>query len=130
MKKIFLITILASIIFLLDNCEWDLSEDPIEIRAGEIWNITATTAGCMVNIINSDSAYISYFGVCYGTVKNPDINGARTASNSIDKVFTGSFPCYLTGLNPHTKYYVRSYVVGGTRGGLWYGNTVSFTTLK
>jgi hypothetical protein len=69
-------------------------------------------------------------GICYGTDKDPAINGHRIIS---DITGTGEFICNLTNLTPGTLYYVRTYVLWGVD---WYflevyteyGNEVTFNT--
>jgi hypothetical protein len=100
----------------------------ITLDATEITDSTATVEGKVTSI--GDVQGDLEVGICYGTDKDPAINGHRIIS---DITGTGEFICNLTNLTPGTLYYVRTYVLWGVD---WYflevyteyGNEVTFNT--
>ena len=88
-----------------------------------ITSITQTTAISGGNITADNGGSVTARGVCWGTVTNP-----TTANNkTTDGTGTGSFVSNLTGLQPGTIYYAKSYATNSA--GTSYGNEISFTTL-
>ncbi|MDO9339355.1 MAG: hypothetical protein Q7T72_02360, partial [Bacteroidales bacterium] len=89
-----------------------------------ITSITQTTAVSGGNITADNGATISARGVCWSTLTNPTI---ALSTKTTNETGTGSFFSNLTGLQPGTIYYVRSYATNSV--GTSYGNEISFTTL-
>ncbi|MDP3003129.1 MAG: fibrobacter succinogenes major paralogous domain-containing protein [Bacteroidales bacterium] len=89
-----------------------------------ISSITQTTAVSGGNITTDNGSSVTAKGVCWGTSANPTI---ALSTKTTDGTGTGSFSSNLTGLQPGTIYYVRSYATNSV--GTSYGNEVSFTTL-
>lgn len=89
----------------------------------DITSVTSTTAVSGGNITSENGGSITSRGVCWGITSNP------TTSNdfTVDGSGTGSFVSNITGLQPGTKYYLRSYAVNSA--GTAYGNELSFTSL-
>jgi hypothetical protein len=89
-----------------------------------VTSISYTTATANGNITNLGYPNPTQHGHCWSTTTNPTVanskNGKGTASS------TGAYTSALTGLNPNTTYYVRSYATNFT--GTVYGTQVSFTT--
>ena len=85
-----------------------------------IGSITSETAVSGGNISDDGGGSISVRGLCWGTTTNPTISNNKTT----DGVGTGNFVSYLTGLQPGTTYYVRSYATNNA--GTSYGNELSF----
>jgi len=85
-------------------------------------SITTTSAQCGGVITSDGNAAITSSGICWSTFTNPTISDNRTS----DGTLTGSFLSTISGLTPHTIYYVRSYATNSA--GTGYGNEVSFTT--
>jgi len=99
----------------------------ITVAATEITDSTAIVGGNVPSLGDASGVEI---GICYGTEKDPTINGPCIIS---DITGTGEFICNLTNLTPGTLYYARAYVLwdfdpdfGG--GYTEYGNEVTFTT--
>jgi hypothetical protein len=94
----------------------------------EITDSTATVGGKVTSIGDAQGDF--EVGICYGTDKDPTINGPHIIS---DITGTGEFICKLTNLTPGTLYYVRTYVLWVVDWYFWegyteYGNEVTFTT--
>jgi hypothetical protein len=89
--------------------------------AGNIGQNTASSGGA---VISDGGAAVTLRGVCWSTNQNPT---ADLATKTIDGSGSGVFSSSLTGLNPATTYFVRSYATNSV--GTAYGNEISFTTL-
>lgn len=62
-------------------------------------------------------------GVCWAENSQPTISDASAVATTTNNEFF----VFITGLMPKTKYHVRAYVKN-SRGDIYYGNSVSFTT--
>ena len=85
--------------------------------------ITTTTAQTGGEVVANGGAPVTARGVCWNTSPGPTILNSLTINGSGNGVFVSQ----LSGLNPGTIYYVRSYATNS--GGTGYGNELSFTTL-
>jgi hypothetical protein len=74
-------------------------------------------------VIDSGYAEVTARGVCWSTSESPTIDGDKTE----DGAGLGSFDSAVSGLNPGTTYYLRSYAINST--GVAYGVQRSFTTV-
>ena len=92
------------------------------ITTTAISSITASTANSGGNISDDGGTPISARGICWATTATPTIANDKTT----DGTGTGIFTSNITGLNPETTYYVRSYATNSI--GTAYGNQLSFTT--
>lgn len=86
------------------------------------FDIAIYSAACGGNVTSDGGATVFERGVCYSTSQNPTTSDMVAQSGS----GTGSFTCYMTGINQNTTYYVRAYATNSE--GTAYGNQVSFTT--
>ena len=86
--------------------------------ATAITDVSAQTGGTITGM----GGAIVEFGIVYGTAPNPLITGSKIVSTGNPAMFSTS----LTGLNPGTTYYMRTYVTSLMATN--YGNEVSFTT--
>lgn len=86
------------------------------------FDIYTYSAACGGNVTSDGGASVIQRGICYSTSQNPTINSWIATSGE----GTGSFTCYMTGLNQNTTYYVRAFATNSE--GTSYGNQVSFTT--
>jgi len=93
------------------------------LKTDSVISITQTTAISGGNIIIEGGSPVSARGVCWGTNPNPTIGGQNETG---DGVGAGTFISNLSGLNPGTLYYVRSYATNTL--GTGYGNQRTFTT--
>ena len=89
-----------------------------------ITSITTTTAVSGGNITADNGGAVTERGICWGTTTNPTTSSTKTSDGS----GIGSFVSNLTGLQPGTNYYVRSYATNTV--GTAYGNEVVFKTLQ
>ena len=87
-------------------------------------NITQTTATGGGNVTSDGGASVTERGVCWSTNHNPTLNDSHANSGT----GTGSFTVSMTGLSPHTTYYVRAYATNSA--GTSYGTEVSFITAQ
>jgi hypothetical protein len=93
------------------------------ITTNTVTNIRTTTATCGGDITSDGGAAVTSRGVCWSTSEYPTINNPHTKDGS----GTGKFTSYITGLKPHTYYYVRAYAININ--GIAYGNLQVFMTL-
>lgn len=93
------------------------------ITTYDAYNVTASSVSTGGNVTADGGAVVKARGVCWSTTDNPTIADSKTTNGE----GTGTFTTEITGLNPATKYYARSYATN--RAGTGYGNTVTFTTL-
>lgn len=89
----------------------------------DAYNVTASSVSTGGNVTADGGAVVKARGVCWSTNDNPTIADSKTTNGE----GSGTYTTELTGLNPATKYYARSYATN--RAGTGYGNTVTFTTL-
>ena len=97
----------------------------LEVVTIGVTNIKATTVAFNGSVINSDAANkITERGFCWGTEKNPAIEGNYISNGN----GAGNFTSNILNLIPNTKYYVRAYAK--TNFGIVYGEEKSFTTYE
>lgn len=94
------------------------------LTTGEINNITQSSATSGGNITSDGGATVIERGVCWSIGQTPTINENKTN----DGTGTGSFTSNITGLEPNTNYYVRSFATNSN--GTSYGSAISFKTLE
>ena len=87
-------------------------------------SISYTTATANGNITNLGYPNPTQYGHCWSITTNPTVANSKTEKGTASS--TGAYTSALTGLNPNTTYYVRSYATNFT--GTVYGTQVSFTT--
>ena len=109
--------IAASILFI--SCK---KEKIPTLTTSPITNIKRNSAISGGNIEFDGGAIVTVRGVCWSTTANPSSSDSKTTDGS----GTGSFVSNLTGLQPNTTYYVRSYATNSA--GTSYGNELPFTT--
>ena len=85
-------------------------------------DITATTAVCGGEVMESSGITITELGVCWSTSCNPTVGGFHLSTPNWNEPYV----CTLTGLEPDTKYYVRAYAMSGME--CYYGAEMEFTT--
>lgn len=84
-----------------------------------------STSAVIGGFVSSDGgASIERRGLCWSTSQNPTESDAHSTNGR----GTGGFSAIITGLNPNTTYYVRSYATNSK--GTGYGKVISFTTKK
>ncbi len=79
-------------------------------------SVGTNTAQLTAEIISDGGVALTNTGFCWSTTASPTIAGAH----STDQLVANTFSTTITGLNPDTKYFIRSYATNsiGTR----YGN--------
>jgi uncharacterized protein YcnI len=92
------------------------------VTTNAVTNIRRTTATCGGNVMSGGGSPVIHRGVCWNTSGNPTLSNSHTSDGS----GTGTFTSYMTGLTPHTHYYVRAYATNSS--GTTYGNQQSFWT--
>ena len=92
------------------------------ITTYDAYNVTASSVSTGGNVTADGGAAVIARGICWSTNENPTIADSKT----INGEGAGTFTTEITGLNPGTKYYVRSYATN--RAGTSYGQQVTFTT--
>ncbi len=127
MKKFsLLLSILAAVAFIFISCEKDEENQTSlptlsTLDVTEIMQTTATSGG---NITNDGGAFITDRGVVWATSAKPDLE--HYDGITYDGKGTGMYSSTLTGLQPETIYYVRSYAANSA--GTAYGQQEQFTT--
>ena len=101
------------------------------VETGEVSSVTTTTASCSGTVGDGSGLQVTERGVCWSQMPNPtvvdpqpSVVGGHTPNGS----GTGSFTASITGLQPGTTYYVRTYAT--TELGTVYGNTQVFNTVN
>jgi uncharacterized protein (TIGR02145 family) len=94
------------------------------IITAAISSITPSTAISGGMISGEGGIFVTTRGVCWNTTGTPTINDPKTT----DGTGSGSFVSSITGLEPFTTYYVRSYSVNNK--GTSYGSVLNFKTLQ
>lgn len=95
------------------------------VETGTVSNVQATQVQIAGNIISlGNTEGLSQYGHVWNTKQSPTVSNNKTQLGSTES--TGTFNSTLTGLNPNTTYYVKSYAVNSV--GTSYGNEISFTT--
>lgn len=107
------------LLIILTACKKDLVP---EVITAEISSVTQTSAICGGEVTSQGSSVVISKGLCWSTSDNPSINDSITKDGS----GLGNFTTSITGLNPGTEYFVRSYAINSS--GTGYGETISFTT--
>ena len=123
MKKAFrfpLLTFFAAVMVAFHGCKKE-PEIP-DVATVAVSGITANTAVIEGIVTSSGGAEVIARGVCWNTAHNPTMADNKT----FDGNGSGAFSSNLTGLDPNTQYYVRTYAMNSV--GRAYGNEISFTS--
>jgi len=94
------------------------------VSTNTIIGITTTTATSGGHITATGGSTISANGVCWSLTSPPTVDSSHTSDATTGGV--GFYNSNLTGLNPHTTYFVAAYATNAT--GTAYGSVASFTT--
>ncbi|MBQ6306573.1 MAG: hypothetical protein IJK78_08415 [Bacteroidales bacterium] len=93
-----------------------------EVTTAPVTDIAQTSAKCGGEVTSDGGTIVTERGVCWSTSHNPTVNNHKMQAGE----GMGSFTCNITGLNAHTKYYVRAYAINSK--GPNYGEEVDFVT--
>lgn len=96
------------------------------VETDSVFNVTPNSADVGGKIVDLSGLEIIQHGHCWAETPSPTVAQSKTELGST--AVTGLFTSNLTGLNPKTNYFVRSYVT--TSEETEYGNEISFTTLS
>jgi len=108
------------------NMEFDVTQKPT-LSTTSITDITSTTAISGGNITDDGGAPVTDRGVFYSIYPITSFSyGAGSTRHTLDGPGSGSFTSKLTGLQPSTTYYVRSYAYNSIDVAL--GDMITFTT--
>lgn len=99
-----------------------LDFDLPEVTTANVTDITQTSAKGGGEVTSDGGTTVTERGICWSTNHTPTISGSHVASGT----GMGSFTSDITGLNAHTKYYVRAYATNSK--GTNYGEELSFNT--
>ena len=92
------------------------------VTTSEVTNITAISAICGGNVIDSGGLEVIERGICWSSTQTPTITDNHTTDGTGMGIFTSS----ITELSTSTTYYVRAYAT--TNKGTSYGAQNAFTT--
>ena len=95
------------------------------VLTGEVEDIGRYQATVQASIIDIGPG-ISDHGHCYGTSKEPDIEGDRTSLGTADRIY--QYSSLIGNLDPGETYFVRAYLISGNK--VYYGEEVSFITAE
>jgi len=109
--------------FFLQSCR-KVNEEVPTLITSEVVVLTWETAQSGGRIIDEGSSNVLTEGVCWSTEINPTLADNRTWEFYLTDT---SFYCYIYGLKPATKYYVRAFARNNS--GIGYGNEISFSSL-
>lgn len=106
-----------------NTSNWVQGKVPIpKIAAGTISNINSTDA-TITSTVSSSYTNINERGVCWSINPDPTVAGDKLADAAIT---SGTFTSNITGLTTATIYYVRTYVIVGSK--VFYSNNYKLTT--
>ena len=107
MKRTFTLLIIGVALFVACKQRPVINSDvvlPI-VTTGDVVSISSTVAICVGTVTDDGDGNILARGICWGTSKNPTIDGWHTS----DGTGTGSFTSYMINLNTSNVYYIRAY---------------------
>lgn len=116
--KFFVLTAIIAASFL--GCQKEITL--AQLQSSQAASVTSNGASGTVTIVSNGGAEITDRGICWANTSGPTLNNnvVRYGSGS------GSFNWTLSGLNPGTQYFVRTFATN--KAGTNYGNEISFST--
>ena len=94
------------------------------VATSNVTGVTAKAAICLGNISSDGGATVTERGVRWSTNQTPIVSDNKILNGT----GTGNFETSISGLNPNTTYYVRTYATNNA--GTAYGTVLSFKTLN
>ncbi len=131
MKRLYVIISIMCMIVLLSTCKKEtdntiINKNPSStipvLTTLDLVSVTLNSAKGGGQITSDGGLKITARGVFYSMNTDPTIDGNKT----INGIGTGNFTSEITGLLPHTLYYIRAYATNSS--GTGYGDIKSFTT--
>lgn len=104
------------------SCQKEIKSSLPAVTTDSVTNVLSGSATVYSKVTGDGSSTITARGVCWKTSSNPTISDSKTS----DGTGTGSFISHITGLNPNTTYYIKSYTTNSK--GTTYGVELTFTT--
>jgi len=98
------------------------TRDGIINLLGTVDSIDITTSKVSGQILSDGGSPVTEKGICWSIQNNPTIDNNKITNT--DNVT--SFTAKITGLQPNTNYYARTYAINAK--GTSYGNVITFTT--
>lgn len=98
---------------------------PLTLTTEPAQNVTLSSATLNGSVLRLGNSNPYQHGFCWNTTGNPTISDNPIDYGAIDT--PGSYSAELTGLNPNTLYYIRSFASNATEGTV-YGEEIIFTT--
>ncbi len=120
LQGLFLLTYILTCTLLMSSCIKDPTL-PV-VNTGEAVQVTINSAEVGGIIIDDGGAEITARGFCWSKASTPSINDEMIPAG----IGTGEFSSTIEGLEPNTRYYLRSFAENKV--GIAYGNEVTFLT--
>lgn len=111
-------------LILIQGCKNE-SEIP-QLSTFPVFKLTTTTTETGGNVTSSGANAVLSRGLCWNTSPNPTFENSTIYDMTSESGWTGAFTCFLSGLNPGTVYFIRSFAIN--RIGTPYGGERSFKT--
>lgn len=118
-------TTMFSMFLFIHSCKKLEIERTIVLRTGGVINITTNSATLYGIVLDIGETEIDQYGHCWSLEENP-VAELDTKTNLGSRNDVGDFSSDIGGLQPATRYYVRSYAISD--GHTIYGDNISFTT--
>lgn len=96
------------------------------VISDEVSSITTVSAVCGGNVTEQGASPVTARGIIWSTLQHTSLDDYDGITE--DGEGTGAFTSEITGLNPNTVYYVRTYATNSS--GSAYGSLKTFTTLE
>lgn len=120
LQGLFLLAYILTYTLLMSSCIKDPTL-PV-VNTGEAVQVTINSAEVGGIIIDDGGAEITARGFCWSKASTPSINDEMIPAG----IGTGEFSSTIEGLEPNTRYYLRSFAENKV--GIAYGNEVTFLT--
>jgi formylglycine-generating enzyme required for sulfatase activity len=122
--NISLTTLVIGFLLAFTNCNKEPEDDTTlpSVDSNQLLSVGLTEAQCTGLVTYNGGSAITNRGFCWSTDPNPTIQDHKTNHGKGVSAFTSK----LTGLTPHTTYYLRAYATN--RKGTDYGKVHAFTT--
>jgi formylglycine-generating enzyme required for sulfatase activity len=119
-----LTTLVIGLLLAFTSCNKEADDDTTlpSVNSQKLLSVGLTEALCTGLVTYNGGSAITNRGICWSTKSNPTIQDHKTNHGKGVSAFTSK----LTGLTPHTTYYLRAYATNSK--GTGYGKVHAFTT--